>query len=109
MEREQVNKQPKKIAYTRPLDTILQQQQRKAEETGRTFTETSKPEQDKYKSTLLSIPDSLNRTLDRHIGELKAENCSIWDTINQIERKVSKSSWIVSLIEKELRKQGKIE
>ncbi|MGG0476063.1 hypothetical protein ABEY96_28180 [Priestia aryabhattai] len=106
IEREQVNKQPKKNTYARPLDTILQQ---KADEIGSTYTEILKPKQDKYKSTLLSIPGNLNRILDRYIGELKAQDCTIWDPINQINRKVSRSSWIVQLIEQELRKQGKIE
>jgi len=60
------------------------------------------------KRTLLSIPDSLNRVLNQYIGELKAQNYAVWDPINKIGRKISKSSWIVRLVEKELRRQGKI-
>lgn len=106
MEREKVSKQPKKATYKRPLETIVQHQM-PAENT-LTYEEIPKMEPDKYKSTLLSIPDSVNRVLDQYIGELKAQNYAVWDPINKIDRKVSKSSWIVRLVEEELRRQGKI-
>ncbi|MGG0545264.1 hypothetical protein ABEY63_25660 [Priestia aryabhattai] len=66
-------------------------------------------EKDAYMSTLVSIPKSLNKAAELYVNELKAEEYTLVDPINGNDRKVSKSSWIVHLIEKELRRQGKIE
>lgn len=67
------------------------------------------PKKDSYKNTLLSIPVSLNKALDKYIGELKSEDFKIWDPVHQMNRKVSKSSFIVQLLEKELRNRRIIE
>ncbi|WP_299089469.1 hypothetical protein [uncultured Metabacillus sp.] len=84
-------------------DGILKGQEKREE---RQLISYDKQEKNEYIKIIVSIESSLNKVLERFIADQKEENVKIYDNINHIERKISKSAWVNLVIENALRQEG---
>ncbi|MDD9310732.1 hypothetical protein PUS82_05365 [Cytobacillus firmus] len=86
-------------------DGILKGQEKREE---RQLISYDKQEKNEYIKIIVSVESSINKLLERFIADQKERNVKIYDNINQVERKISKSAWVNLLIENALRKEGYI-
>jgi hypothetical protein len=66
----------------------------------------AKEEKNEYMKIIVSVESSINKALERFIADQKEGNVKIYDNINQVNRKISKSAWVNLVVEDALRKEG---
>lgn len=98
----QAQKRLKELKRDVPDETIQEKRSK------RQLITSNKGEKNEYIKIIVSIESSINKILERFIAHQKEENVKIYDNINQVERKISKSAWVNLLIENALRKEGYI-
>lgn len=84
-------------------DGILKGQEKREK---RQLISYDKQEKNEYMKIIVSVESSINKVLERFIADQKEGNVKIYDNINQVERKISKSAWVNLVIENALRQEG---